>query len=236
MTASEFAGFPPQALTFLQDLSQNNSKEWYEAHKGDYIRYVRDPAQAFVAELGSRVKEFLPDIVVDTRTNGSGNLMRFNRDTRFSKDKSPYKTNISFWYWQGAGKKMGLPGLGMQIEISGAGLATGMFGFDKPVLAAYQQSVASDKHGPELLAIVDKITTAGDYTINGEQYKRVPREYAADHPRAEWLKYKGLWASTPQIPWDVVTSPAFVDTCVQHFTVMAPLHHWIVGVTERVTE
>ena len=81
--------------------------------------------------MGERLKSIDGEIVVDTRTNGSGSLMRAARDTRFSKDKSPYKVNVAMMWWRGSGKKMQHPGFGMQITPDEAGLMVGMFHFAK---------------------------------------------------------------------------------------------------------
>jgi uncharacterized protein (DUF2461 family) len=82
-----FPGFPVEGLGFLEELAHNNNREWFEAHKADYRSYVLEPAQAFVVALGERLKLLSPEIAYDTRTNGSGSIMRIYRDLRFSKDK-----------------------------------------------------------------------------------------------------------------------------------------------------
>lgn len=230
----EFTGFPQAGLQFLRDLSANNNKDWFDTHKNTYIETVRTPAQALVAALGERLQGISPDIRFDTRTNGSGSLMRINRDVRFSADKSPYKTNIAMMFWQGPGKKMDMPGFGLQISPFGeTGTMGGMFGFSKTMLQAYREAVAHDDLGPALVEAVDAVRSAGEYRISGEHYKRVPRGFDADHPRAEWLKYAGLHATSPQIPDDVLTSPAMVDVCFDHFKNMAPIQQWLVRVMER---
>jgi len=232
---TEFDGFPAEAITFLRDLRENNNKAWFDANKTTYVDAVREPARAFVAALGTRLQEEFPNVTFDTRTNGSGSLMRINRDVRFSKDKSPYKTNIAMMFWEGDGKKTEKPGFGLQFNADGFGLMAGQFGFSKAMLTAYREAVAGDDLGPALLEAVDQVTSTGDYTINGAHYKRVPRGYDADHPRADWLKYNALWASMPEnTDSAIITSPAFIDVCMQHFTNMAPIQQWLVQVDQRL--
>jgi uncharacterized protein (TIGR02453 family) len=227
-----FPGFPGEGLTFLGELAANNNREWFEAHKGDYRSYVLEPAQAFVVALGERLKLLSPEIVYDTRTNGSGSIMRIYRDVRFSKDKTPYNPNLRVVFWQGAGKKTDNPGFFFGMDAQGAGLFGGMHTFLKPVLAAYQEAVADDGLGAELEAALDSLSGAGVYEVGGEQYKRVPRGYDLGHPRADLLRYKGLYVRSPKIEPDVLTTPELVEVCFEHCQVMAPLHHWLVRVNQ----
>lgn len=232
-----FDGFPEAGLQFLDDLAQNNNKAWYEPRKADYKRLLQAPALAFVQALGERLKEGISQgIIYDMRTNGAGSLMRLNRDTRFSKDKSPYKDNISIMFWEGAGKKMEHAGFGMRIHVTeGTGLMAGQFGFGKPMLQAYREAVVDDELGEALVEAIETVKNSGDYTIHGEHYKTVPRGYDKAHPRVELLKYAGLHASVGGIPRKVVTSPEFVDVCYQHCLNMAPIQRWLIKVEQTIT-
>ena len=111
-----FMGFPQDALDFLAELKPNNNKAWFEVNKPRYRSSIVEPAIAFVTDLGERLKTIAHAIVYDTRTNGSGSLMRVYRDTRFSKDKTPYKTNIGMAFWEGPNAKMGNPSFFVHIE------------------------------------------------------------------------------------------------------------------------
>jgi uncharacterized protein (TIGR02453 family) len=229
MGVTQFEGFPRDTLVFLNELSENNDKTWFDANKDRYRANVIANAPAFVATLGERLQTGIsPGIVYDTRTNGAGSMMRIYRDTRFSKDKTPYKTNIAFAFWEGQRKKMENPSFGFQFGTFGAGLYGGVWGFPKGMLEAYRQAVVDDKLGVELEQVIAQVQAAGGYEIGGEQYKRVPRGYDADHPRAELLKYKGLHASSPQFDVEIVTTPELVDVCYAHCKAMAPLQQWLV--------
>ena len=226
-----FTGFPKEGLHFLEELAANNNKAWFDAHKKDYIKLVRDPAVELVVALGERLQSISPHIIYDPRTNGSGSLLRVNRDVRFSEDKSPYKTKVAMMFWQGAGKKMEHPGFGMQIETTGAGLMAGQFNFSKPMLQAYREAVVDDTLGVALVEAVDSVCAAGDYEVKGEHYKRVPRGFSEEHERADWLRYAGLWASSPQIDVETLSSSEFVNVAFDHFRKMAPIQQWLVQVS-----
>ena len=227
----EFQGFPEDTLHFLYELSLNNDKAWFEANKQRYQDNVLAHAPAFVEALGARLQEGIsPGIVYDTRMNGAGSMMRIYRDTRFSRDKTPYKTNVAFVFWEGPAKKMENPSFGFQFGTFGAGLYGGVFGFTSELLAKYRRAVDDAKTGPALEAALASVRAAGAYTIDGEQYKRVPSGFPADHPRADLLLYKGLHASAPQFDIQLVTQPELVDICYEHCRNMAPLQQWLVAV------
>lgn len=224
-----FKGFPRAGLVFLAELEKNNTKEWFEAHRDEHTSLLMEPAKAFVVAVGERLQSISPHIYYDTKTNGTGTLLRIYRDTRFSHDKSPIKTNISGMFWEGGGKKMERPGFGFQLEASALRLMGGQFNFPKDVLEICRQYVDIDPSGKELAKILDDIQRKGDYTVNGDATSRVPAGYDADHPRADLLKYKGLWCSTSIEDLDVITSPDLPDIAFEHFRNVAPLQQWLAG-------
>ncbi len=229
-----FKGFPKQGLDFLVALRENNTREWFNANKQTYKTQLQEPTLAFIDEVGERLQKISPHIRYDLSTNGSGSLMRINRDTRFSKDKTPYKDRIAFMFWEGDGKKTQEPGFGMQIESHSAGLMAGMFGFDKPMMTAYREAVLHDALGEALQSLLDDFKKGGVYEVDGgDTYKNVPRGLPSDHLRAELLKYRGLWIRQPAIDRAVLTSPDIVDVVVDHFTAMAPLQQWLVNVKQK---
>ena len=97
-----FTGFPQDGLQFLAELEENNERPWFEANKARFEEGLLQPAVAFVEIIGKRLQEEISaGIQYDPRTNGSGSLMRIYRDTRFSKDKTPYKTHLDGLFWSG---------------------------------------------------------------------------------------------------------------------------------------
>jgi uncharacterized protein (TIGR02453 family) len=227
----DFPGFPQEGLRFLSDLKDNNNREWFEANKETYREHVLAPAQDLVFVLGERLKVLSPGLVYDTATSGSGSILRIYRDLRFSKDKTPYNPYLRLVFWEGRRKKMENPSFFVRISPDGVGVYAGIHVFQKPVLAAYRDAVVDDQLGPELEAAIAAVKEAGAYTVGGEHYKSSPRGYPADHPRADLLRYNGLWAHTadPADP-SVVTTPELVEVCLEHCRNMAPLHRWLVVV------
>lgn len=225
-------GFPAEGIQFLEDLENNNNKEWFDARKDIYKTQLVEPAIALVETFGTRLQADISDgIQFDTRTNGAGSLMRIYRDTRFSKDKSPYKTYLGIAWWEGPKKKTENPSFFFHMDANGGVLHVGMHGFDKPLLEAYRQAVVDDTLGAELAEIVEAVEAAG-YNMNSNHYKRVPNGYDKDHPRADLLLHKGLGASSPTIPRAQIQSAELVDICIAHAKAMAPLHQWLVRLNQ----
>lgn len=229
-----FTGFPREGIQFLRDIDDNNNRDWFEANKHIYQTALVEPAQAFIMALGERLQAIAPNVQYDTRTNGSGSLMRIYRDVRFSKDKSPYKNWIGIVFWEGQGKKTDNSSFYFGISGSGAGIHAGMYGFEPAMLAAYRAAVDDEGQGNALAEIVAGLQTAV-YPLHGDQYKQTPRGFAKDHPRADLLRYKGLYASAPQLDPDIVASSGLVDVCFAHCQKMAPLQQWLARV-KRATD
>ena len=234
-TASTFSGFPKQGLQFYRNLAANNNRDWFQVHKQEYLDYVLAPAVDFVIALGERLKTLSKSITYDTRTNGAGSIMRIYRDTRFSKDKTPYKTHLGISFGQGGKKKTESPGFHFHLDADGAALYTGLYMFSKPVLAAFRDAVVDDRLGKELESALAAVGRAGQYEIGGEQSKRVPARYDPSHRRADLLKYKGLYAKSPLIKPAVVSTPELVEVCFEHCRNMLPLQQWLAKVDSRAS-
>lgn len=220
-----FTGFPKKTLTFFEDLSQNNTKEWFTEHKEDYVAYVQQPAIAFIEDMGERLQTLAP-VHADTRTNGSGTLMRPYRDTRFSKDKTPYKTAVAGMFWEGMGKKTQSPAFGFHLDTTGLHLMTGMFGFSKHQLELYRKAVDRKSSGEKLQNIIDDLT-AQKYSIVGEHYKRVPKDFETEHPRATLLKHASLYSHPKAIAKSKLSDSKLLDEVYKHFETTSPLHYWL---------
>jgi len=227
---TDFTGFPKETVKFLKDLAKNNKRDWFNEHKDDFNSYIIEPARGFVDAMGSRLMEIAPGIIAEPRVNGS--IFRIYRDIRFSKDKTPYKTHLGIFMWEGEGPKMECPGFYFHLEPPNLMLGAGVHIFSKPLLEEYRNSVVHPKHGPELVKAAKKVSE--HYGIGGLHYKKIPRGYDKDHQCAQFLLYNGLtaWVQTT-IP-DAVYSEKIVDHCFDVFKGMAPLHYWLGEMIKRV--
>jgi len=228
----EFRGFSSQAIDFYVELTRNNNKGWFENHKDTFETHVLAPARAFVLEMGERLRDIAPGIHADPRVNRS--LFRIQRDIRFSLDKSPYKTHLGIWMWEGEGRRMERSGFYFHLEPPFLMLGVGMREFPKPVLEAYRSAVVDREWGAALKDAVRSVISKTSYMVGGRRYKRVPRGFDPDHPNAELLLHNGLTVRTEcPIPPEFY-SEKLPDYCFVRFIEMKPVHQWLVRLLETM--
>ena len=172
-----FDGFPRETVTFLGQLTAHNDRDWFQAHRTDYEQYWVAPAKAMVSAMTPHFAAFAPGVHCEPRINGS--IFRLNRDTRFSKDKTPYKTQVDLWFWEGDNRGRENAGYFFRLTPQGLLLGAGMHGLQKVPLQKYRDAV--DVGGAALQGILDDIQGAG-FGVMGESGKRVPRGYDKEHP------------------------------------------------------
>jgi uncharacterized protein (TIGR02453 family) len=224
MIMTEFNGFLPETVAFFNSLEKNNTRQWFEKHKQDYEIYVKNPSIDFVTAMGEVLTQIAPGIHAIPKVNQS--LFRINKDTRFSTDKRPYKTNLGILFWEGRGKRMECPGFYFHVEKDQLMLGVGMHCFPKSFFGPYREAVVDKKPGATLQKAVRKVSGLG-YTIGEKKYKRVPSGYDPDHVNSEYLKFGGLTAMwMGKIP-DAFFSDEIIDFSFAHFKKMAPIHEWL---------
>lgn len=219
-----FTGFSKQTLAFLSALALNNEKAWFDAHRDDYQRLLVEPAKSFVVDMGRAIAKFAPKVHAEPKVNGS--ISRINRDVRFSADKSPYKTHLDLWFWEGAKRGFDLSGFYFRLEPTGLLLGAGIYRFEDEALARYRKAVLSPAKGKALEKAAAQVKSAG-CELGGVGYKKVPRGLPEDHPRAELLKHRGLYAAVELPISKDLGSPKLVALCAGHYRTMLPLHRWL---------
>ncbi len=227
-----FQGFPPQGIEFLAGLAKDNSKKYFDAHRKSYDGALIDPAKAFVSSLGRELSKTVGRSVhAEPRVNGS--IFRMNRDLRFSADKTPYKTHLDFIFWEGQGKSRGCPAFYLRVAPGETILGAGMMGFRPSKLGAFREAVADGGSGASLEAAIAQATAqaggADAVELRGSGYKKVPRGYKEDHPRAELLKHKGIHLQyRDHTPPAEQEGPEFVEWCCERYSRLDPLQRWLV--------
>ncbi len=223
-----FSGFPQGGIKFLRNLAVNNDRVWFKTHRSEYDELVLEPVLELVAVLGEELATAFPPITYSTSGNG-GSMMRLNRDTRFSTDKTPYKTHVAMMFVPEGLPKMGTPGFGLQITTDYVELIAGQFAFDPQQLERYRQAIVRDTSGSALMEAASLVAKSGNYPLGGKVLKRVPQGYDKEHPRSEWLKYKGLHVFAPTISLEVAATPELIDVAMGHFRLMAPIWSWLIN-------
>ena len=217
-------GFPKETFAFLDGVSAHNEKTWIEANRPLYEAGYVEPARAFVAALGPRLKELAPGVQFEPKINGS--ISRINRDIRFSKDKRPYKDHLDLWFWLGEKKGWDMPGFWFRLTPQAVYLGSGMHGFDKQMLEGFRNSVIHPRSGKALLKAVETIRAKGDYAFGEKTRKQPPRGFEADADRAEYLLFEGLHAGT-EMPASEARKPGFAVLCAKHFANTWPVSQWL---------
>lgn len=230
---SKFKGFSQETFKFIADLEMNNNKEWFEENRNIFEDCVLRPAQDFVVELGELLKTVSPCVSAIPLIDKS--IFRIYRDTRFSSDKTPYKTHIGMLFWEGPRKKLENPNYYVQLNKSSIFVGAGEYRFPADLLRSYRDSVVHPKRGAELKRILDRITVNPSYKIGGRHYKKVPRGYDPGHPNAGLLFHNGLYTYYESALPDEAYSPRFVDYCSKILTDMSPLFRWLLSNMYRDT-
>ncbi|MDQ6960151.1 MAG: DUF2461 domain-containing protein [Mariprofundaceae bacterium] len=182
---------------FLRMLSQNNNRDWFNAHKADYETHVREPARAFIRAMQPELARVAPHFVADDRKLG-GSLMRIYRDVRFSRNKTPYKTNIGIQFRHERGKDVHAPGFYLHIEAHEAFVGAGIWHPDGETLKKIRAYI--DTHPARWRRVQQGEQFTQVFHMGGDSLKRPPRGYTLDHPLIEELKRKDFIAIAPLLP------------------------------------
>lgn len=216
-----FTGFPATGLAFLTDLG-GRDRDWFQANRSQYDVEVAQPAKEFVAAMTDRLQaDVSPLIVGQPKTNGS--ISPINNDLRFNPGARPYKDHLLMKWWEGDDKKTA-PTLWVRLSEHDVGFASGIALGD---LERWREAVG-DEGGARLSDSLAALDRRVDLDVAGQGYKRVPKPWSEDHPRAELLKHKMFQARWPEPTPNSVTTPAFVDFCADRLSLAADIHRWLV--------
>jgi uncharacterized protein (TIGR02453 family) len=220
---TEFDRFTPALFQFLEDLQRNNTRDWFQSNKNRYERDVREPSLAFVREMGDRFGPATDALLAIDKKSG-GSLMRIHRDTRFSNDKSPYKTNVGIQFRHRSGKDVHAPCLYVHFDTSACFVAVGMWGPPNPELNRIRGLI--DAQPDRWRRIVGAPGFMDAFEREGDSLKRVPRGYDKDHPLGDDLKLKSHMA-VHRFDRTVATSPEFPDVVEEKLHVAVPYARFI---------
>lgn len=203
------AGSPitSELFEFLDDLTRNNNREWFAANKPRYENVVREPVLDLIASLEKPLRRTAPMLQVQARKTG-GSLMRIYRDTRFSKDKTPYKTNVGISLRHQADDNVHAPGIYIHFAADECFLGSGCWRPQRETLAAIRRAIDTDPKAWHRAR--DQKRFRAVYELHGESLKTSPRDYDKNHPEIEDLRRKDFMGiahlkQTDVIAPDVVT-------------------------------
>jgi uncharacterized protein (TIGR02453 family) len=232
-----FTGFRPEAIQFLVDLAANNERAWFQPRKGEYERLLKEPLEALCVALDGEFRSReLP-----LRADPTRSPFRIYRDTRFSKDKSPYKTHVAASFgWAGDGvdpaagrshtENVHASGGYFHLQPGEIYVGGGVWHPEPSWLKAFRDRIVADDTSfraiTEAPTFVDAFGEVGD---DGESLKRVPPGYPADHPSAGLLRKKNVTFGRRLSDAEAM-SPELPRTIADAFDVATPLMRWLATV------
>ena len=222
--------FTAGALRFFRALERNNDRQWFEAHRDDYEREVREPMRALIDALDVRFMKFAPEIGGDPKRS----MFRIHRDIRFSRDKSPYKTHAACWFHHrkasrkvGGEAESGSAGFYFHLQPGRSMVGAGLWMPPRPMLTMLRETIAEEHQ--DFARMVRSLPKRFD-GLDEEHgmLKRVPRGFAEDHPAAKWLKYQSFTTGR-MLDDDDVVGPKLPTLLAREFEATLPLVRWLNG-------
>lgn len=185
------------AIIFLAELRENNNRQWFHENRERAEEVLLSPARRLVYEVGELMRVQKPSIIADPRTDRS--IYRLNRDTRFSHDKTPYKTHLALWWWEGLEGRLECPGFYFHLSPDSLGWSVGCYRFSDRGLANWRQVLSDEKKAAPLIRMIKNIQRAG-INFNQPELKRMPAGFSEAHSSARWLRHKGLYTWNEESP------------------------------------
>ncbi len=209
--------FTPALFTFLAELRLHNDRDWFERNRERYLRDVRDPMLRFIADFAPVLKKVAPRLVADPRPAG-GSLFRIHRDTRFSSDKTPYKTNVAAHFRHQDGRDVHGPALYLSLDPDEVDVGGGVWHPEPEPLRLIRTSIAGAP-----AAWRRALAAPGMRKLEwwGETLKRTPRGFPEGHPLDELLRRKDFAAGLALGERDAL-SPRFLERCAEVYRALGP--------------
>jgi uncharacterized protein (TIGR02453 family) len=227
-TAAAGTSFSRELFTFLTDLRANNDREWFKANKDRYEQHVLEPALSFIEAFAPRLEKITPHFRAEARPSG-GSLFRIYRDTRFSKDKTPYKTHIGIHFRHERARDVHAPGYYLHIGPGEVFAGGGIWRPDTDATNRIREAIVAESD------TWTRATRSGAFAkhleLGGDSLKRVPTGADPEHPLADDLKRKDFFGSARLSESDVVTS-GFLDEYARICRAAAPLMRFLCNALE----
>jgi len=220
---TQFQGFPQDLFRFFEDLKSNNERDWFNANKDRYYESVVNPISEFIACMAPGLHRISSHFTADPAPHG-GSMFRIYRDTRFSKDKTPYKTHAAVHFRHEAGKNAHAPGYYVHMATDNLFFGGGIWAPASPQLNLIRDHIADNARSWARIAQSAKVLEVGG--IKGDSLQRPPRGFDAEHVHIEDLKRKSFYVMTEADPADAL-KPEFIEQVTDAFRRASPLNRFI---------
>lgn len=223
--AADTPAFTPDTLRFLTELAAHNERPWFGANKHRYEAHVLEPALAFIATMAPHVAKISRHFVASPKKT-AGSLMRVYRDTRFARDKTPYKTNIGIQFRHERGKDVHAPGFYVHVEPGASFLGAGIWHPESNALAAIRREIVEQ---PKLWQRArDGRAFSRFFELGGAVLAKPPRGFPPDAPHVDDLRRKDFIATCALADRDVLRAD-FALRVAERFATTAPLLEFLCG-------
>ena len=213
--------FDKDYVKFMKDLAAHNEREWFQENKKHYEKSVKDPFTAFVQELIDNMTKLDKTFKLEPKQA----IFRIYRDVRFSKDKTPYKTNMSAIIGSGGRKGMQSPGMYVQLGPEDVRVYGGLYQLDTKQLFGVRTYLAKNLREFNKLLNAKKFKDAFE-TIRGEQHKKVPKDFAEAIAEQPLLLNKSFYYFTKLKP-SLIVKPELVKTIMDHYKIIQPMNEFL---------
>ncbi len=228
----KFAGFSPKTLKFLRGLKANNNKAWFQSHKADYEEYVLQPLRELVTDLGEFMLDIDPAFEITPAINKT--ISRIYRDTRFSKDKSPYWSTMWFTF-KNQNKDWTTLVCGYFFELSPASYRYGMgfYNAAPAIMSKFREMIDENpKEFAKAISFLDKQKT---FVLEGDKYKRIIDKTKPGKIQ-NWYQRKNVYLVCNKKIDDRLFSDKLVDDLIYGFGLIAPFYHYLEKVRIKAQE
>lgn len=216
-----FAGFPEEMVRFFRSLKRNNRREWFQPRKHLFDQHVKTPMLELVGAINAELVKFAPDHVTEPKNA----IFRIYRDTRFSADKTPYKTHIAASFSRRGAERLGAGGFYFSVSHDAIEIAAGIYHPDRDVTLLVRNHIAETYQ--ELNRILaDKKARKLTGNLQGDALTRSPKGFDPEHPAAEFIKMKD-WLFDEKLDAGLATTPKLQGEIVARFRAMAPLIQYL---------
>jgi len=210
-----FQGFPPEAVEFLRALKKNNRRDWFQPRKEQFDTHVRAPMEQLVEAVNAELLKFAPDHITDPKKA----IYRIYRDTRFSADKTPYKTHIGAIFPRRSLEKHSSAGFYFHLEPEHIGIASGLYQPGPDELRQVRQWL-QEHH--ELFRKTAKKTEKLMGKLQGESLTRTPKGFDSAHPADGLVRMKS-WLFWVELKPELAETPQMLKELIQRFRAAAPV-------------
>ena len=213
--------FSPEALKFLRGLGRNNDRAWFNPRKATYETELRTPMLALIEEINHAFAEFAPEHIRPPHKA----MMRIYRDTRFSNDKRPYKTNLAAWWVRAGLEKTSGAGFYFHVSAKEVIVAAGMYMPSPEQLLAVRRHLLAN-HADLRAMLASRKRKAALNEFEGNRLTRAPRGFPAEHPALDLIVCR-QWGVSATLPPEAALKPTLLKEVTRRFALAAPIVHFL---------